>query len=74
MPICVNYVTFNTGIRRFKSKTEVFAVTKTMLDCPLSWHMFTYKLELFVVTFKSRYHLNIHNTNFRSFEITATFI
>jgi hypothetical protein len=74
MLICVNCVIFNTGIRHFISKTEVFSITKTMFDHSLPWHMLRYTLELFVVTFKSRYHLNIHNTNFRSFEITAIFI
>lgn len=74
MLICVNYVIYNNGIRRFKTKAGFFAVTNSMFDYPVSWLMLTYILELFVVTFKSRYHLDIHNTNFRSFEITAIII
>ena len=50
MLIYLNYVIVNTGIRRFKSKTEVFAGTKTMVGYSVSWHMLTYRLELFVVT------------------------
>jgi len=47
MLICVNYVIYNTGIRRFKSKAEVLAVTKTMFDYPVSWHMLSCILEFF---------------------------
>jgi hypothetical protein len=35
---------------------------------------YAYTLYLFVVMFKSRYRLNMDNTNFRSFEITAVLI